>query len=139
MGLFDQISQALGGVLGGSGSQQNPLIGAALQMLGQGGAGGGLSGLVEKLQSGGLADIVNSWVGTGPNKSISPDQLEQGLGSDLLQQLAGKAGVGADAAKTQLASLLPELVDKLTPEGKLPQGGLLDEGLSLLRNKLGLG
>jgi len=139
MGLFDQFSQALGGVLGGAGAKQNPLIGAALQLLSQGGSGSGLSGLVEKFQNGGLADIVNSWVSTGPNKPISPDQLEQGLGSDLVQQLASKAGVNADVAKTQLASLLPELVDKLTPEGKLPQAGLLEQGLSLLRSKLGQG
>ncbi|MBI5442599.1 MAG: DUF937 domain-containing protein [Deltaproteobacteria bacterium] len=139
MGLLDGITQAVSGVLGGSGAGQNPLVGAALQLLSRGGAGGGLSGLVAKMQGGGLAGIVNSWVGTGPNQPISADQVEQGLGSDAVQQLADKAGVTPEAAKTQLAGILPDLVDKLTPEGKLPDEGLLAQGLDLLRNKLGIG
>lgn len=138
MGLFDGITQALSGVLGGTGAGQNPLVGAALQLLSQGGAGGGLSGLVAKMQGGGLADIVNSWVGTGANQPISANQVEQGLGGDIVQQLAGKAGLTAEDAKNQLAGILPALVDKLTPEGKLPDAGLLEQGLSLLRNKLGV-
>jgi len=66
---------------------------------------------------------VNSWVSTGQNLPITPAQIKQGLGSDFLSQLAGKAGVSPDAASTQLSGLLPDLIDKLTPNGKMKQEG----------------
>jgi uncharacterized protein YidB (DUF937 family) len=92
---------------------------------------------VQTLQKNGLADIVNSWVGTGANLPVSPQQIQQGLGSDLLKQLAAKAGISPEVAGSQLAALLPGLVDKLTPEGRIPDGKLLEQGLSLLKKSLG--
>ncbi len=67
---------------------------------------------------------MNSWVSTGQNLPVTPNQIEQGLGSDLLNQLAGKAGLSSGAASSQLAGILPDLVDKLTPNGKIEAGGL---------------
>jgi uncharacterized protein YidB (DUF937 family) len=122
MGLFDQLGQVVGNALGGGAPANNPLLQAVVQQLGQ---GGGLAGLVQTLQKNGLAEIVNSWVGTGANLPVSP------------QQLAAKAGVSPEAAGSQLAALLPGLVDKLTPEGKIPDGKLLEQGLSLLKKTLG--
>lgn len=72
----------------------------------------------------GLGDIVNSWVSTGQNLPVTPSQIEQGLGGDLLNQLASKAGLSSGAASSQLAGLLPDLVDKLTSNGKIEAGGL---------------
>ncbi len=138
MGLFDSLAQAAGALMGGKDSGiQGQLLQAATQLLGQNSNIGGLAGLVQAFQKNGLGEIVNSWVSTGQNMPISPAQVQQGLGAGLLEQLAGKAGVSTDAASSQLASLLPSLIDKLTPEGKIPDSNLLEQGLSLLRGKLG--
>ncbi len=123
MGLMDQLGQAAGGMLGGQGGQ-NPLLQAVAGLLGKDSSIGGLGGLVQAFQKNGLGDIVNSWVSTGQNLPVTPSQIEQGLGNDLLSQLASKAGLPSGAASSQLAGLLPDLVDKLTPNGKIEAGGL---------------
>ncbi len=123
MSLMDQLGQAVGGMLGGN-SNQNPLLQALTGLLGQNSSVGGLAGLVQTFQKNGLGDIVNSWVGTGKNLPVTPQQIQQGLGGDLLSQLATKAGISTEVAGTQLAGLLPDLVDKLTPTGKIEAGGL---------------
>ncbi|HAP38710.1 MAG TPA: hypothetical protein DCQ94_03020 [Nitrospira sp.] len=136
MGLLDQLGQAAAGMMG-SGNDQNPLMQAVVGLLGQQSAVGGLGGLIQAFQKNGLGEIVNSWVSTGKNLPISSQQIQQGLGGDLLKQLAAQAGLSPDAAGNQLASLLPGLVDKLTPDGKLPDTTLIEQGLNLLRGKLG--
>ena len=129
MGLLDSVlgsvaSQVLGGGQGGS---QAALIQAVIGMLmnqggGQGGAGG-LGGLVEQFQRGGLGDVAASWVSTGQNLPISADQLGGVLGQDVLGQLARSAGMDQGAAAGQLSQMLPQIVDMLTPDGRLPQQG----------------
>ena len=136
MGLFDQLGQAAAGMLGQT-EGNNPLMQALVGLLGQNSHVGGLSGLIQAFQKNGLNDIVNSWVGTGKNLPISPEQIQQGLGGDLLKQLAAQAGLSTEAAGGQLASLLPGLIDKLTPGGKVPDSQLIEQGLALLRGKLG--
>ena len=133
MSLMDQLGQTVGGMLGGS-SSQNPLMQALTGLLGQNSPVGGLTGLVQTFQKNGLGDIVNSWVGTGKNLPVTPQQIQQGLGGDLLSQLATKAGISTDAAGAQLAGLLPDLVDKLTPTGKIEAGGL-DQLLRMFQGK----
>lgn len=133
MSLMDQVGQAVGGMLGGS-SNQNPLTQALIGFLAQNSSVGGLAGLVQTLQKNGLGDIVNSWVGTGNNLPVTPQQIQQGLGGDLLKQLATKAGISTEAAGAQLASLLPDLVNKLTPTGKIEAGGL-DQLLKMFQGK----
>jgi len=123
MGLMDQLGQAAGGMMGGQ-TAQNPLLQTVIGLLGQNSSVGGLTGLVQGFQKNGLGDIVNSWVSTGANLPITPDQIKQGLGGDFLNQLAGKAGVPPDVASAQLSSLLPGVVDKLTPSGKIEAGGI---------------
>ena len=82
---------------------------------------GGLANLVKTFQKKGFGDIVNSWVSTGKNLPISPDQIQKALGFGTVKNLAGKLGLSHTDAASQLSSLLPTLVDKLTPNGKLPQ------------------
>ncbi len=135
MGLMDQVGQAVGGMMGGQ-SGQNPLLQALTSLLGQNSSIGGLAGLVQGFQNKGLGDLVNSWVSTGQNLPATPSQIEQGLGGDLLNQLAGKAGLSSGAASSQLAGLLPDLVDKLTPKGKIEAGGL-DQLMKLVQGKMG--
>jgi uncharacterized protein YidB (DUF937 family) len=120
---MDQLGQAVGGAMGGQ-SAQNPLLQALTSLLGQNSSVGGLAGIVQSFQKNGLGDIVNSWVSTGKNLPITPEQVKQGLGSDFLSQLAGKAGVSPDAASTQLSRLLPSVIDKVTPNGKIESGGI---------------
>jgi uncharacterized protein YidB (DUF937 family) len=134
MGLMDQLGQALQGMAGGT-QGQNPLLQAITSMLGaQNSSIGGLAGLVQAFQKNGLGEVVNSWVSTGKNLPISADQIKQGLGSDFLSQLAGKAGLSPDAASSQLSGLLPDLIDKLTPNGKIEAGGL-DQLLKMFQGK----
>jgi len=135
MGLMDQLGLAVGGMMGGQ-TAQNPLMHAVISLLGQNSSVGGLAGLVQVFQKNGLGDVANSWVSTGKNMPITPDQLKQGLGSDFLSQLANKAGVSPDAMSSQLSALLPDLIDKLTPNGKIEAGGI-DQLLKMFQGKIG--
>jgi uncharacterized protein YidB (DUF937 family) len=137
MGLLDQVGQAAGGLLGGEGGDANPLLQAVLRLLAKDSPAGGLDGLIQAFRQNGLSDIVNSWIGTGPNLPVSSDQMKQGLGSDLITQLATAAGLNPEMVSSRLTTLLPGLIDKLTPEGKVPNSGLLEQGLNLLKGNLG--
>lgn len=134
MGLMDQLGRAVGEMMGNQGGH-SLLLQAVAGLLGKDSGIGGLAGLVQAFQKNGLGEIVNSWVSTGQNLPVTPNQIEQGLGSDLLNQLASKAGLSSGAASSQLASLLPELVDKLTPNGKIEAGGL-EQLMKLVQGKL---
>jgi uncharacterized protein YidB (DUF937 family) len=81
--------------------------------------GDDLDGLVRKFESSGLGEKVKSWIGTGPNESITADQIKSALGSEL-DQLAAKVGIGKDDAADELAESLPNAIDKATPTGSLP-------------------
>jgi uncharacterized protein YidB (DUF937 family) len=128
MGLLDDIA---GQVLGGGGAQSK-LISVVMEVLG-GSKMGGLTGLVQQFAGKGLGDIVNSWVGTGANLPITPKQVEQGLGSNVISQIAQKSGLSAGDVTSQLSKLLPQVVDKLTPGGKIPQGDIMSQGMDLLK------
>lgn len=98
---------------------------------------GGLSGLVGKLKDSGLGDQVSSWIGLGENKSIDANQISSVLGSDTLKEIAAKLGISHEEAAQSVAGALPEVVDKLTPEGKLETDDLLQKGLSALKGLFG--
>ncbi len=85
-----------------------------------GGLLGGLGGRLDKLQKGGLGDAANSWVGTGQNKPVSPGQVGSALGSDIIKTLAQRSGMSEEELTKQLSQILPGVVDKLTPQGRLP-------------------
>ena len=133
MGLLDSVlGAAMGGGQGQSGGQA-ALVNAVMQMIGNkvGGAGG-LAGLVNAFTQGGMGNIANSWVGTGRNLPISPDQIQSvlgGSGGGLLAQLAQSAGMSQGDTSSQLSQLLPGLVDKLTPDGQIPQADTLEKML----------
>ena len=133
MGLIDQMGQVVGGLLGGQ-SGQNPLLHAVTSLLGNNSSIGGLAGLVQAFQKNGLGEVMNSWVGTGQNMPATPSQIEQGLGNDLLTQLASKAGLSHQDASAQLSGLLPNLIDKLTPNGKI-EADPLEQLLKLVQGK----
>jgi uncharacterized protein YidB (DUF937 family) len=87
---------------------------------GAGGLLGGLGGLLGKLQKGGLGNQANSWVGSGENQPVSPGRLGSALGPDIIKILAQRSGLSEEDITRQLSQALPGLVDKLTPNGRLP-------------------
>ena len=98
---------------------------------------GGLSGLVEKIAAGGLADQVASWVGKGENLPISAEQIQEVLGSPFVKGLAEKFGINTADVSGSLASMLPQVIDKLTPDGEVPgDNQLLEIGLAGLKSLL---
>lgn len=82
---------------------------------------GGVSGIIAQLEQQGLGGTVRSWVGTGPNQAISPDQVHQAFGSDIVKQLAAKAGMSPEDLAAKLSQILPQAIDKLTPGGVAPK------------------
>ena len=94
---------------------------------GAGGLLGGLGGLLDKLQKGGLGNAANSWVGSGPNQPVSPGQLGSALGPDIIKTIAQRSGLSEEEITKQLSQVLPGVVDKLTPQGRLPTMAELSE------------
>jgi uncharacterized protein YidB (DUF937 family) len=82
---------------------------------------GGLQGVVSEFERNGLGATVKSWVGTGANQSISPDEIHKVIGPDLLQQLSAKSGLSVKDLAEKLSQLLPQAVDRLTPDGTIPK------------------
>ena len=101
-------------------------------LLERGSAVGGLGGLLETLQKSGLGDVGASWVSKGKNLPISADQLEAVLGEEHVRAIAGRLGVTPEKAAAQLARYLPQVVDRLTPDGELPTDDQLEAGLARL-------
>jgi uncharacterized protein YidB (DUF937 family) len=134
--LEDMAGKELGSMLS---SSSNPLAAGVMQMINN--QPGGLSGLIQQFHDKGMGGLVSSWVGTGQNLPISADQIQHVLGSEQVKELAAKAGISPDVVSSHLSELLPVLVDKLTPNGQVPQtstSSLLEDGMGMLKN-LGLG
>ena len=124
-GLFGgSTAGPLGGALGGSGGLVGLLQGGLGGLLSGGAAGsvlsGGLDGLVKQLQQAGQGNAAQSWVGTGQNQNISPDDLGKALGDDTVGSLAEQAGLSKIDLLAELSQQLPQLIDRLTPGGNLP-------------------
>jgi uncharacterized protein YidB (DUF937 family) len=105
-GLADVLKNGLGGLLGGAAA------GSVLS--------GGLNDILKQLEQNGHGEVAKSWVGTGPNKMIAPQDLEKALGTEQVNTLAQQAGLSKVALLDGLSDQLPDLVDQLTPEGRVP-------------------
>jgi uncharacterized protein YidB (DUF937 family) len=129
--LEDMAGKEVSGMLANS---SNPIAASVMQMINS--QPGGLCGLVQQFHDKGLGGLVTSWIGTGQNMPISADQLQHVLGSEQVKELAAKCGISPEAATSHLSQLLPGLIDKLTPNGEVPQGGssILEEGMGMLKN-----
>ncbi|MFF0746213.1 YidB family protein [Streptomyces sp. NPDC004111] len=134
----NDLGSLLGGLLGGgnpgSGGGAGNILGSLIGALGGAGGAGGkegggspLDGLMDLLKKSGLAEQAESWVGTGDNKAVSGEEVAQALPDDALAQAAEQAGVSPQQAADQLAQALPQAVDKLTPQGSLPQAASLED------------
>ncbi|MGS5089625.1 YidB family protein [Hydrogenophaga sp. A37] len=138
MGLLDSlVGAALGGQQSGQaqsagGIDPQVLIGIVGALMT---SSGGLSGILSKLQQGGLGDAAASWVGTGANQPVSADALGGALGPDLMDMIAKQLGGNQQQAAGTMADLLPGLIDQLTPQGQVPA----DNGMGSLGSLLGGG
>ena len=137
MGLLDGLLGGLMGGMSGSGTaaqQQNPLLQIALQLLQQ---NGGLQGMLSKFQHAGYGAQADSWVSTGQNMPISADALQQVLGHGQLAQIAQQLGMSRGEAAGGLASLLPQMVDRMTPQGQVPadHNDIVAQALELLTKR----
>lgn len=134
MALLDQLLGAANQVL--SGSQTSNLGQSLVEMLGT--QLGGVPGLAQMFNEKGLGGVVASWIGTGPNQTISADQLATVLGPERIAQLAAKVGVAPDHAQQVIAQLLPNIIDHLTPGGQMPkQNDFVQSGLAVLNKLIG--
>jgi uncharacterized protein YidB (DUF937 family) len=130
MGLLDSIVGQVAGALEGSVpvAQGHPGLAEVVTTLMRN--GGGLQGLIDQFEQQGLGHLVASWVGTGANLAITPDQVRSVLGEPHIAEVAAKLGLSPQDVANQLAGLLPHAVDSVTPAGAVPQGNLLDAALS---------
>lgn len=143
MGILDGlIGGMLGGMQGGGalaggspgGTPQNPLLQVALQLLQQ---NGGLQGILGRFQQAGYGAQAGSWVSTGQNMPISGDAVSQVLGHGQLGQIAQQLGMSSGDAAGGLASVLPQLIDRMTPQGQVPadHNDMVEQALALLQQR----
>ena len=130
----NSLTNALGALLGsnvlsGGGAGQTASAGSqpTTDTSDAGGVLGGLGGLLNKLQQGGLGDQTKSWVGTGQNQPVSPGQLSQALGPNIIKTLSQMTGVSEDQLTKQLSQGIPVIINVLTPNGRLPTVGELSK------------
>ena len=108
MSLLDGL---LGGVVG---AEMATVVSSLIQQH------GGVQGVVSQLESQGLGGVAKSWISNAPNQPISPAQVHQVFGSDMISQLAAKAGMTPQDLAARLSQMLPTAIDKLTPAGSVP-------------------
>jgi uncharacterized protein YidB (DUF937 family) len=125
MGLLDNV---LGGLM--SGGNASPIQGVLSSLLGggqgaaPGGAmGGGLGGLISSFEQAGLGHVAQSWISNGQNQPVSPEQLQSVFGQGRVQSMASQAGMGSGDFLSQLSQHLPNAVNGMTPNGRLPDEG----------------
>jgi uncharacterized protein YidB (DUF937 family) len=115
MSMLDQLTKQVAG--DGNAEKVVQKVGPLLERV------GGVDGLKQKFEQAGLGDVAQSWIGTGSNKSVSPDQVKDALGQQQVEQIANEAGVSSDQAAAGLSKVLPDAVDNVTPSGQVPSAG----------------
>jgi uncharacterized protein YidB (DUF937 family) len=128
MSFIDDLKNKVFGGAGGGGTT----IGALLQMFDN--HPGGFSGLLQTFNEKGLSGVASSWIGTGANQPITAEQIEMVLGNEHIRAFAAKIGISPEQASAKIAEYLPQVVDKLTPDGQVPQGNVTDAGKELLKS-----
>lgn len=126
MGLLDSVIGVLSGARTGAGS--GDMLTTVLRLLADDGEGPGLAEIRDRFAEGGLAATFESWVGRGGNIPIEPEELQRVLGTELVEDIAHQLGMSTRHTAERLAQMLPYVVDKLTPGGRIPESGLGDCG-----------
>jgi uncharacterized protein YidB (DUF937 family) len=153
MGLLDgSLGNALGSALGANGGEtaphnilagildhfgdthgkSNPLLTTVMSLVQQ---HGGLSGISERFRSNGFGKAIDSWVGPGANLPVKGEDMNTVFGAPMMKDMAEHLGTSQEEATGALANLLPELVDKLTPDGMIPANSsdLLTQGIAMIK------
>ena len=135
MSFLDSVIGVVDSEIGSAGGKQ-ALLKAGLDLIQQ---HGGVQGIADKLRQGGLVSEVESWIGTGQNLPVSADTIQQVLGSGVVEQLAAKVGMDPAQVSQGLATVLPQLIDRATPNGTVgaDHADLLQQGLGVLMGALG--
>lgn len=131
MSLLDSVLGSLGG---NAGSGTHALLDGVLNIIDR---SGGVQGLANLFHEKGLGGVVSSWISTGGNLPISAEQIQAALGDEHLAGLSEKLGMSPADLSHRLAEYLPQVVDKLTPHGAVPDGDLLESAIGMLKGKLG--
>lgn len=126
MGLLDSVIGALSGMRSMSG--RGDMLNAVLRMLADDGNGPGVDGLIERFRAAGLSHVIDSWIAWSRNLPISPDELQRVLGTEAVDDMAKQLGLSRSETAERLSQMLPYVVDKLTPQGGMPEEGLGDVG-----------
>lgn len=128
MGLLDEVMRMAGmsGAANPQAQQHAGALGMLLEYINSPQVGG-ISGLQQMFEQKGLGGIVSSWIGTGQNSPISADQVQHVLHGNTLQEIAAKTGMGEGQLSSVFSQLLPHVVDKLTPNGQVPEPGALSQ------------
>jgi len=129
VGLFDSVA---GAVLGKLGGDKGTMVQVAMDLFTQ---NGGLAGVLEKFKTGGFAEQADSWVSKGENLPITAEQITQVLGSGTITNISNKLGMNPDEVSAKIAEYLPQVIDKMTPDGEVNagSGNLLTAVLSMLK------
>lgn len=138
MNLLGLAQQFLGGSLGGNGANgqgsANVLIGLVMSLIQS--QPGGLMGLIQQFEGAGLTQQVQSWVSTGQNQPVNPAQVQQAINPAQMTQLAQQSGMAHGDIASVLSTLLPQVVDHLTPNGNVPHDTAVADSLAALKNML---
>jgi uncharacterized protein YidB (DUF937 family) len=134
MGFMNDLKKMVVGQEGETGGQSS-MLDNLLEMLSDQ-ESGGITGLIQKFNEKGLGDHMSSWISTGENLPISADQIKDVLGSDKIKELASKLNLGEQDTSKSLADLLPQLIDRLTPDGSVPHQDMLSQGIDRFKKKL---
>ncbi|HZW39391.1 MAG TPA: YidB family protein [Ignavibacteriaceae bacterium] len=124
MDILDSIKSTIGG----SDSKEGNILSSITSMIG----GEGLNGIISKFNANGLGNLVSSWIGKGENLPVSQDQIKNVIGNEKINEIAQKMGVEPAEAAGKLSDMLPKVIDKLTPDGKVPEGDILSKGMDML-------
>jgi uncharacterized protein YidB (DUF937 family) len=136
MSLLDQVIEKASGLFRQYG-EENELILAGIVQLINSPQTGGIHGVIQSFEKAGLGDIVRSWVSNGRNLPISVMVIEKVFGSEQIRNFANQSGIDIEQASDKLAEYLPQVIDKLTPNGNVPEGAdLAAQGAELLKGRM---
>lgn len=127
MGILNRLTGLLGGGKKGGMAQ---VVQALIEQF------GGVDALVAKLQSSGLSGQLESWIGPGENSPVGASKIEEALGSDAIAGVAQKLGVDRKEAAAKISMALPKVIDRLTPAGRIPEGGINSDAVANLLGRL---
>jgi uncharacterized protein YidB (DUF937 family) len=134
MGFFDDLKKGVMEQFLSGGEQHSKLMDLATGLI-TNRESDGLAGLTQLFQNKGLGNAISSWIGTGQNQPVTGDQIKNVLGSEQIHLFAQKLGLSSEDISKGIASVLPQIIDHLTPHGQVPDQGALEQQIAALKDK----